>query len=152
MSGSIKKKYNFFIAGIIQGSSKDTAVSCQNYRAVLKSMLIKYFPDSLVYCPVENHPNSVSYSDEAAHDVFFNHVQMASDSDCIIAYIPEASMGTAIEIWEAYHAGKIIIAISPMADNWVVRLLVKYRFNDIGSFEDWLKSGGLCCELERSSI
>ena len=35
----------------------------------------------------------------------------AARADVLIAYVPEASMGTAVEIWEAYRAGKPILTI-----------------------------------------
>ena len=37
--------------------------------------------------------------------MFERHNDMCREVDVVIAFVPEASMGTAIEMWEAYQHG-----------------------------------------------
>ena len=45
--------------------------------------------------------------------MFFRHNRMCREIDVLLAFVPEASMGTAIEMWEAYQHGAAVITISP---------------------------------------
>ena len=42
--------------------------------------------------------------------------------DLLIAYVPEASMGTAIEMWEAHQHARVVVTITPLSHNWVVQI------------------------------
>ena len=70
--------------------------------------------------------------------MFFNYCEIAGKVDLLIAYIPEASMGTAIEIWVAYKAGIPILTISRLKSNWVVKLLSTRVYENINDFCDKL--------------
>jgi len=59
----------------------------------------------------------------------------------LIAYLPEASMGTALEIWEASRAGRIILTISPLAENWVIKALATRNFVTLEEFADFVLQG-----------
>ena len=79
-------------------------------------------------------------------------IQMAESGevDVVIAFVPEASMGTAIEMWEAHeHGCGIVIAISPLSHNWTVRFCSHIIFLDINAFETELSSGVLEERIER---
>ena len=56
-------------------------------------------------------------------------------SDVVVSYLPEASMGSAVEIHAAKLAGKRVIAIAPdrMGQNWVVR---SYADNKLASIDE----------------
>jgi len=56
-----------------------------------------------------------------------------------ITYLPEASMGTAIEMWECYRNKVRIWTISPMKENWSVRFLSDKIFKSLDEFEKYLK-------------
>ena len=58
-----------------------------------------------------------------------------TEIDLLIAYVPEASMGTAVEMWEAWKNGAVIISISGMTRNWVVRYLSHRIYPDLESFK-----------------
>lgn len=150
------KTYNhpvkFFLAGIIQGSSQDMSVHQQSYRDVLKPMLQDVFPDAHILCPVSDHPNSVAYSDEKAGKVFHYHLDEVRKSDCLIVYLPEASMGSAIEMWIAYEEKIPIITISPMITNWVIRLLSTKNVANLDEFIKLIKSGKLFEILEANRV
>jgi len=132
-----------FIAGIIQGSNTDKQIHDQGYRNRLKDMLQQALPRAKVYCPYEEHPQSVLYEAEKAKQVFMNLMARAARADILVAYLPEASMGTAIELWQAYTNDKIVIVISPLAENWVTRFVNTEIFSDLQQFERWLGAGGL---------
>ncbi len=131
-----------FIAGIIQGSIKGKKIHSQDYRERIKQILARYFKDWEIYCPVANHPNSVEYTDEEAKKTFLYHVDLVKHSGLVVAYLPEASMGTAIEMWEAYKSGVPVWSITPMRENWVVRITSQKIFESIEEMESYLSSGG----------
>ncbi|MEK7866025.1 MAG: hypothetical protein AAB434_05035 [Planctomycetota bacterium] len=132
-----------FLAGIIQGSLPGLSVHPQTYRDRLKSILAAALPDAEVFCPVEGHPNSPNYTKEKAREVFFHHIGVAASSDLVVAFCPEASMGTAIEMYEAYRNGVPVVCISPMETNWSVRLLSERVLPDLAAFEAFARDGGL---------
>ncbi|MCJ7811971.1 hypothetical protein MUP95_01455, partial [bacterium] len=101
--------YRIFIAGIIQGSKRGLDVHDQTYRYSIKSILKEEFPKSILFCPVENHPNSTLYDDKKAKDIFFNHLDVLRQSHGLIAYLPEASLGSSIEMWESYQQKIVIV-------------------------------------------
>lgn len=130
-----------FVAGIIQGSLRDRSIHAQSYRERLVGLLRTAFPTLEVYCPIENNPNSLAYSDDAARATFLGLMARAAAADVLVAYAPEASMGTAIEMWQANRAGRLVVTISPMAANWVVRFLSDVVLPDIAAFERFVASG-----------
>ena len=132
-----------FLAGIIQGSLPGLAVHPQTYRDRLRELIRGVLPNAEVFCPVEGHPNSPTYTKEKAREVFFHHIGVAASSDLVVAFCPEASMGTAIEMYEAYRNGVPVVCISPMETNWSVRLLSERVLPDLAAFEDFARDGGL---------
>ncbi len=127
-----------FIAGIIQGSCRGKDVWSQDYRPRLKEILAKAFPRWEIYCPVENHPGSVEYTDEEAKETFIHHIELVRSSSLLVAYLPSASMGTAVEMWEAYLKGIPVWAITPMVENWLVRITSSRVFPSIDALEAFL--------------
>ncbi|MDO4586464.1 MAG: hypothetical protein Q4C95_04115 [Planctomycetia bacterium] len=129
-----------FIAGIMQGSRKEKSLHSQNYRQEISEIFLKAFPEAEIYDPYAKNQNSLNYGDETGKETFLRHNKMCSTGiDVLIAYVPEASMGTAIEIWEAWKNGATILTISPLTKNWVVRYLSEAIYPDIETFADSLK-------------
>lgn len=140
----------FFIAGIMQGSHRKTVMHEQDYRSHVKSLLEDHFPDADVYDPFANHQDSLDYDDAMSRDVFYQHNRLCREVDVVVAFVPEASMGTAIEMWEAHEHGRgIVLAISPLSHNWAVRFCSHLIFLDIEAFEMELRSGVLAQEIDR---
>jgi len=133
----------FFISGIIQGSLKGKEIHTQDYRGEIKRIIGLSFPQAQVICPVEIYPDSANYSYEQGRETFFNLFKMVRQADILIAYLPEASMGTALEMWQAYKAGKPIISVSPLASNWVIKFLSNYIFSSIEDFKEASHDGEL---------
>ena len=104
----------FFLAGIMQGSHRGADLHDQEYRGRLRRSLEAAFPSAEVYDPLADHANSLEYDDEQGRHVFFGHNELCREVDVVLAFVPEASMGTAIEMWEAYCSGRIVITISPL--------------------------------------
>ena len=127
-----------FICGIIQGSHSELAVHEQSYRQSLSRIIEKHIPGARIYCPVSLHPESVTYDDPKAFRVLEESIDQARRADLLVAYLPEASMGSALEMWEAKKAGVKVIAITPMRHNWVIRYTADAIVEDIPEFEDLL--------------
>lgn len=123
-----------FIAGIMQASLQGKGIVDQSYRNAIGELLLARWPDLEVVDPIQLHPASVEYGDELAKATLFDLLEIAGGSDLVIAYVPQASMGTALEMHRAYNAGIPVITISPMAENWVVRALSRRIFADIPAF------------------
>jgi hypothetical protein len=134
---------HIFIAGIMQGSHTDGGIDAQDYRHLITEILQRYIPGVEMLDPVELHPDSVNYDPERAKQTLLELAALAGQTDILVAYAPSASMGTAIEMWNAYQCGRRVYTISPMADNWVVRSLSQRVFPDIEAFEAFVASGGL---------
>jgi len=133
----------FFLAGIMQGSHTAAVVHDQDYRARIAQLINDHFPHADVYDPRANHSESLDYDDATGREVFFRHNRMCRDIDVLLAFLPQASMGTAIEMWEAHQHGAAVIAISPLKHNWAVKFLSHAVYDDIEQFEAALQSGEL---------
>ncbi len=132
-----------FIGGIIQGSVRGQSINDQGYRQTIGRMIRARHADAEIVDPLALFPDSVDYDDDRARQVFFDLVEEATRADVVIAYLPEASMGTALEMVRAYDAGTPVVSISPMAFNWFVRFLSRRVFPTLEAFDDWLRAGGL---------
>ncbi len=130
-----------FIAGIIQGSKKGKVLHNQDYRKDLKRILNRYFPKARIIDPVAVHPESAYYTFETGKKVFHKSIKQALASDLVIAYLPEASMGTAIEMWECHKRKIPVWTISPLKENWVVKFLSKKVFSSTKELESYLRKG-----------
>jgi len=136
----MKQIRSFFLAGVIQGSNTGKALHNQDYRETIKSILRRHFPEAKVFDPVEKHPDSVNYDYRTAESVFLGYIKLAADCDCVIAYLPEASMGTAVEMWECHKRGVPVWTISPLKDNWSVKFLSKRIFESFEELEKYLQA------------
>lgn len=127
-----------FIAGIMQGNKKEREIHSQDYRSQISKHLQRMLSDIEIIDPDKTDPERLSYNKQDAGIMFFKYCEIAGKVDLLIAYIPEASMGTAIEMWMAYKAGIPIITISSLKSNWVVKLLSARVYKNIDDFCDKL--------------
>jgi hypothetical protein len=137
-----------FLAGIMQGSHRTANLHEQDYRGRIKNLLAEYLQDAKVYDPLADHADSLEYGEERGREVFWKHNRMCREVDAVVAYVPEASMGTAIEMWEAYEAGRAVIAISPLAHNWAILFLSHALYADLDAFAAALASGEIAKIIE----
>jgi hypothetical protein len=144
------QRIRIFLAGIIQGSIPGRAIHRQDYREPIKRILRTAFPAAEILCPVENHPHSLEYGPERGHQVFFDHIEQASSCDLVVAFLPEASMGTAVEMFAAHQSGRVVVTISPLRENWAVRFLSSWVCRDLEEFEAAAARGEIHRLLVRS--
>ena len=133
--------WRVFVGGIMQGSRRENGIAAQDYRQLIGQCLRSHLRDVEVIDPFELHPNSVAYDTDEARRTLFALAQTAGQADAAVVFVPEASMGTALEMWEAYRGGKPIFAISPLIYNWVVRCLATRVFANIEEFCAFVASG-----------
>jgi hypothetical protein len=132
-----------FIAGVMQGSRTDDRVGDQGYRSRITHILRENLAEVEIVDPWALHPESEGYDVERARVTFIKMCALAGQVDVLVAYLPEASMGTAVEMWEAYQNGVRIYCISGLTENWVVKLLSSRVFSTLEDFEDFVTNGGL---------
>jgi hypothetical protein len=132
-----------FISGVMQGSRKDHDVHAQDYRKLLTERIRARHPEAEVIDPWELHPGAVEYTPEHAKQTLFEELELSTQCDVLIAYLPEASMGTALEVWSAYQAGVPVLCISPMARNWVIQSLATAIIPTFDEFLAFIDEGGL---------
>ena len=127
-----------FIGGVMQASNVGNDLVDQGYRRRIAQALRARWPDVEIIDPLLLHPNSIAYDDAAARETLFAMAELAALSDLVIAYVPMASMGTALEMYMAYEQGVPVLSISPMVTNWVVRVLSQRIFPNLESFLDYI--------------
>jgi len=138
----------FFLAGIMQGSHTEALVHNQDYRGRIMRLLQARFPGAEIYDPRAEHADSINYDEATGREVFFRHNRMCQETDVLLAFLPEASMGTAIEMWEAYTHGAAVITISPLKHNWAVKFLSHALYADVEEFESAVNSGRVAGQIE----
>jgi hypothetical protein len=127
-----------YIAGIMQGSMKSHGIQEQDYRQVLRDALSINHPDAEIYDPFLRFPDSVEYDDQRAKEVLFELASEAGSADVVIAFLPKASMGTALEMMRAHDNGKTILSISPMESNWFIKAVSTRIFPTLDEFCSWI--------------
>jgi hypothetical protein len=138
-----------FISGIIQGSKREMAVHGQGYRQEIAAAVRRRHPEVEIVDPVQLHPDSVRYDRAQAVQTFLELLDQAGEADLLVAYLPEASLGTALEIWRAYEADKPVFVISPMVNNWMLWATAKHIFPDIAAFAEFVSQGNLAPYIGR---
>ena len=131
-----------FIAGIMQGSRLDKDVEDQGYRERIATAIRARVPDADILDPWALHPDSPTYDFERGKQVYLSLNDAAAQADVLVAYVPQASMGTAIEIWQAYQAGARVYTISPLTENWVVKFLSDRVFATLDEFIQFVERDG----------
>ena len=134
---------NIFLAGIIQGSHVEAKIHAQDWRTPITAALEQYLPDADVYCHYSIHPQSITYEMPDIRKTFKEGLAQAKTCDVLVAWLPSASMGTAIEMYEAFRCGAVVLTISPMSANWVLRLYSHKIFPGMEPFEKFIASGEL---------
>ena len=127
-----------YIAGVMQGSTKGQGIQEQSYRQLIRDVIKTYHPNVEFVDPYSLFPDSVKFDDKRSKQVLFEMAAEAGSSDIVIAYLPEASMGTSLEMIRAYDNGKTIISISPMEKNWLIRAVSTKIFPSLDDFYAWV--------------
>ena len=127
-----------YVAGIMQGSKKGQGIQGQGYRQVISDAVKIRHPKAEIVDPFSLFPDSVEYDDQRSKQVLFAIADEAASADIVIAYLPEASMGTALEMIRTYDNGKTIISISSMIKKWFIRAVSAKIFLSLDDFSAWI--------------
>ena len=130
-----------FIAGVMQADRRDNQIESQDYRARIAGALQAAVPNVKITDPFALNPNSVYYGEEQARNTFLTMTKKAGEADLLIAYLPQVSMGTAMEMWEAYQAGVYIIAVTPHIHHWAIRFTANEILPDLDSLLETIQNG-----------
>ncbi len=145
-AGSIHRKgsgMKIFISGVMQGSIKGAGIQEQGYRQRITGIIKNSHPEIEIVDPILMFPGSVGFSEEKAKEVLFHLVATAAEADMIVAYLPEASMGSAMEMLRAFDQGKPIVTISPMNKNWFLLAVSDLIFPSFEALEEWFRQTDL---------
>ena len=136
-----------FIAGVMQANRLDIQLESQDYRLQISKILRQHIPDVQLIDPWAENPDSLNYDDEQARHTFVTMTQKASEADLLIAYLPLPSMGTAMEMWQAYQANTYIIAVTPFVHHWAIRFTANQIVPDLDSLFSLLENGRFLQEI-----
>lgn len=138
-----KPAVRIYIAGTMSGNDPK-GVCDQGYRLIITDVLNECYEGLDIDDPYIGHEDSLSYNDEAARFAFNDCLKRASENaDILIAYIPEASMGTALEMFMAYNRKKYVVTVTPLVSNWVVRLYSDLVYESMDEFISGVRHGEL---------
>ena len=132
-----------FIGGIMQGQRHDDQIESQSYRVRITEAFQKYTPEIGIIDPWALNPNSVHYDADKARHTFITMTRKVQESDLMIAYIPKMSMGTAMEMWEAYNTGIYIVAVTPYIHHWAIRFTANEILADLETLLADIENGRL---------
>ena len=132
----------------MQGSRQDEGVQTQGYRQVLAQAIVERHPEAEIVDPWAIYTGAIDYSPEQAAQTLMEELELVAGCDLLVAYLPEASMGTSLEMWTAYEAGIPVLAISKMTRNWVVQTLSAEIHATLEDFLKHVENGGLSALLD----
>ena len=139
----------FFLAGVMQGARTD-GLHDQSYRRRIADTLRRHVPGAEIIDPNDDDCPERSAAPKGSQQRFIDAMQMPLAADAMVAYVPEASMGTAIEMWNCKQSARPVLTISPLKENWAVRFLSDRLFATLEEFEQFAADGGLAELLTQS--
>jgi len=107
----------YFVGGVMQGASQANntinTLQSQDYRKIIKDIITQADKEAEIFDPFEAPSKLLGTSDEKKLDdtqyiteLFkYNLDVIKNKTDIVVAYIPVASQGTAVEMWTAYQHG-----------------------------------------------
>ncbi len=134
---------HIFIAGVMQGSRLDDQIDEQDYRLAIMRSIEKVEPGAQITDPWALNPHSVRYEEDRARDTFLTMTAKAGEADVLIAYLPIVSMGTAMEMWEAFRSNTYIIAVTPHVHHWAIRFTANEVLPDLDTLLSKIEAGHL---------
>ncbi|MFF1816195.1 hypothetical protein ACFVWG_02805 [Kribbella sp. NPDC058245] len=130
-----------FLAGVIQGGRTDDGIHSQDYRRQLTALITAAVPGATIIDPHTENLGRLDWQREQQSEMFLRYARAAAHCDVLIAWLPEPSMGTAIEMYEAYQAGVPVIAITALTGTWAIFSLATVCVPDLAGFADLVASG-----------
>jgi hypothetical protein len=141
-----------FIAGVMQGARLDDQVDDQNYRVRITDALQTHLPDVHISDPWALNPGSVNYDEGRARRTFLDMTALAGKADLLIAYLPTVSMGTAMEMWQAFQSGTYIVAVTPHVHHWAIRFTANEILPDLDGLLVKIENGTFLRVLRRRRV
>lgn len=136
-----------FLAGVIQGDRTDGSLHDQDYRSLLSGIVKATHPDAEVIDPHREHPGRLGWDRKRQAGMFFEYAAKAAACDVVIAWLPAASMGTAVEMHAAHTARVPVVAITPLTGTWAVFAMATCCLPDIAAFAEFVMAGRLASLL-----
>jgi hypothetical protein len=143
---------HIFIAGVMQGARLDEQIYDQDYRVSIARSIRAHLPQAQITDPWALNPNSVDYDEQRARETFLSMTAQAGKADVLIAYLPTVSMGTAMEMWEAFQSNTYIIAVTPHVHHWAIRFTADEIVPDLDALLRLIESGHLADILRRRAV
>ena len=141
-----------FIAGVMQGARTDDQIDDQDYRVRITEALQTYLPGVHISDPWALNPGSVDYDEDRARRTFHNMTELAGTADLLIAYLPTVSMGTAMEMWQAYQTDTYIVAVTPHEHHWAIKFTADEIVPDLDSLFAKIENGTFSRVLQRRRV
>jgi hypothetical protein len=130
-----------FIAGVMQGARLDEQINDQGYRVRISEALQTHLPNIHIIDPWALNPGSVNYDEARARRTFLDMTSLAGEADLLIAYLPTVSMGTAMEMWQAFQSKTYIVAVTPHVHQWAIRFTADEVLPDLESLIAKIQDG-----------
>ncbi|MCD4656478.1 MAG: hypothetical protein K8S87_02925 [Planctomycetes bacterium] len=148
---SKKSEIKIFVSGIVHGS-RENDVYPQCYRKRIVDVIEKSWQSAIVICPTIVNSKSLTESVTETAKAFEQQLSLLKKSNIVVAYIPEASMGTAIEIYNASMRGKYVVTITPLISNRMIRMFSHDIYDSVDSFEHACEIGKFKKDFSRFII
>jgi len=82
----------------MQGNKKVHGIRPQSYRTSITNHLDNLNVKAEIVDPDKTDPDRLKYNNKQAGEMFFRYCKIAGKVDLLISYLPEASMGSAVEM------------------------------------------------------
>jgi len=151
-NGRVPAKMHVFIAGVMQGKRLDNQIDAQDYRLRIGGAIREHIPEVEIIDPWASNPHSVNYDEQRARHTFLSMTRKASDADLLIAYLPTVSMGTAMEMWQAFQASTYIIAVTPHIHHWAIRFTANEILPDLDTLLADIENGRIYKLLQSRTL
>lgn len=156
-----------FVAGTMQGAGNGLSIGDQSYRGVIVDVVKRCWPEAECFdpsAPVRELTDAVK-ADRGVRDellerfsaeridldglpprvqefrgAFREMTLRARECDLLIAYIPGTtpSMGTAMEMYQAFISSVPVVAVTDLRMNLSVISTADWILPDLGALESWL--------------
>lgn len=128
----VNTNVSIYITGIQRGSKKE--LHPQTYRKQIIDAIRETWDSATLQCPTIDESRDKEEQLKDTVKEFEQRLSLLKKANIIVAYIPEASMGSAIELYNASLRGKYVVTISPMRSNRIIRLFSHDIYDSVESF------------------
>merc|ERR1712039_698017 len=79
-----------------------------------------------------------SIDTDTVREAFGATLKYITMCDVVICNLTEASMTNAVELWEAQKSGAMVMTVSPILDDWLLRSVSDHNFASLEELESQL--------------